>query len=117
MATPVELSWDPRVLASVGSQSDKHSMGVRGEAPVFEVKLGLWVHHYGLGILGSPWLGPPSGITLFSSFSLDRLAGNRADTALLHGIPSPSPQQDPQDHTVTSRSPCPLGECCLFCAL
>lgn len=64
MATPVELSRDPRALASVGSLSDTHRMGVGGEASVFEVKLGLWVHHYGLGILGSPWLGPPPpGIT------------------------------------------------------
>lgn len=63
MVTPVELSGDPRVLASVGSQSDKHSMEVRGKPSVFKVKSGLWVHHYGLGILGSPWLGPPSEIS------------------------------------------------------
>lgn len=29
-ATPVELSRDPRVLASVGSQTNKYSMGVGG---------------------------------------------------------------------------------------
>lgn len=54
---------------------------------------------------------------LFSSFSVDRSAGNRADPPLLHGTPRPSPQQNPQDHTGRSRFPCPLGEYCLFCAL
>lgn len=64
MATPVVLSRDPKVLALVCSQTDKHSMGVEvGEASVFEMDSGLWVHLYGLGRLGSPWLGPPSGIS------------------------------------------------------
>lgn len=32
---------DPRVLASVCSQSDKHSMGVGGEASIFKMESGL----------------------------------------------------------------------------
>lgn len=68
--------------------------------------------------IGEPLAGPSFWHhRLFSSFSVDRSASNRADPPLLHGIPRPSPQQNPQDHIGRSRFPCPLGEYCLFCAL
>lgn len=90
MATPVELSRDPRVLASVGSQRDTHSMGVGGGGfsllgQVRAVGPPLWP-----GNTGESLAGPSSSWNhwLLSSFSVYRLAGNRADTA-------PSPW-DPQ---------------------
>lgn len=120
---PMEFSRDQKVPASVCSQSNKHRMGVGGLRDKGRVvgPRSSWSGDAGETQLGCP--GHLSGVTSLSpSPQWTRRVGRRAapPSGGLHplaGTPAPLPGRTPEGRPGVSRSPCPQGECCPFCAL